>query len=706
MSRFGWFLGVSLLSSALAASAADSFLVCSIAAAPQQVRAEGLAERMGDITLTCSGGTPGLVVNESLYVFLSVPITNRVSSTGVVDAILTADTGSGPASSGAVASLIGAGIGFNGIQVTVPASGIIAFTISNLRGAVAQQDVSNSPPIVATFGTGGDQLSLLQGQVTVGIPARGMGADFVSGTFSACYGSPLPATVTMSNLIAAGTGSNTMRVTEGFVGAFRKRGVGDDSGLRIVLNYSGFRSDAMLFVPDVVAGSDATVPTSAGALALAASGGSYTPGGSGSLLLARVAGADSQGAGGAPVYTPGAPGSGAVTLDGATAVPLVNGAAEVVYEVVDSDPVAYARESAEIPTFVGLAPSSDYSPLGDETVTLGPLSTVAQPTQTDPVPRFISARPPADCVLHGDCGSFPTLVLNTAPLQFTAEAGSANQGASITVSNGGGGALDFTVSVSYQSGSGWLSVYTEATGNVGLSVLPGNLVPGVYQATLTFDAGPYAGSQALPVTLTVIPPITGPRINSIANAATYAAGAQAPGSLVMIKGAKLAGTAVLVTFDGILAKLLYLSDIQINLQVPPQLGSQPSTQVVVNVDGTLSAPFTLALTPLNPGIFPTGVLNQNSTVNSATNPAVIGSIISVYATGLPSNGSAISANLRGSDVSPLQYAGSAPGLIGMEQVNIPISSSFVPMTADLVLCGLDPTSGRKVCSPPVQVTMH
>lgn len=706
MSGIGRFLGVILLCSALAASAAGSSLICMIAGGPQQVRSEGLAERMGEITLTCGGGAPGQVINDSLYVFLSVPITNHLSSSGAVDAILTADTGSGPISTGAVASLIGSGIGFEGIQVTLPASGAVSFTISNVRGAVAQRGLANSSPIMATLATSGNELSLLQSQVMVGVPNRAMAADYVSAIISACYGSPLPATVTMSNLIATGTKSTTMRVTSGFNGAFDKRGIGDDSGLRIILHYSGFRADAQLFVPDVVAGSDATVPTSAGDLELAASGGSYTPGGSGSLLLARVTGADSNGAGGAPVYTPGAPGSGTVSFDGVTAVPLVNGAAEVVYEVVDSNPVAIARESAEIPTFVGLAPSSNYGPLGDETVTLGPLSTVAKATQTDPVPRFISAVPPSDCGLHGDCGSFPTLVVNPPALQFTAEAGSPNQGASITVSNSGGGALDFTVNVTYQSGGGWLSVNTGATGTVGLTVLPGNLVPGVYQATLTFEAGTYGGSQTLPVTLTITVPITGPRINSVGNAATYASGAQAPGSLVMIKGAKLAGNTILVTFDGIQAKPLYLSDLQINLQVPPALGSQSSTQVVVNVDGTPTAPFALALKPLNPGIFPGGVLNQDMTLNSVSNPAKIGSVIAVYATGLPSEGSSISANLRGSDVGPLQYAGAAPGLIGVEQVNLQIPSSFVAMTADLVLCGLDPTSGSKVCSPPVSVTVR
>ena len=64
MSGIGRFLGVILLCSALAASAAGSSLICMIAGGPQQVRSEGLAERMGEITLTCGGGAPGQVIND------------------------------------------------------------------------------------------------------------------------------------------------------------------------------------------------------------------------------------------------------------------------------------------------------------------------------------------------------------------------------------------------------------------------------------------------------------------------------------------------------------------------------------------------------------------------------------------------------------------------------------------------------------------
>jgi uncharacterized protein (TIGR03437 family) len=708
MSNIGKLLAVSLFACAVAASADASLLICTAGAVPMQVRAEGLAEPVGDILISCTGGTPGATVSGPLYVFLSVPVTNRVSANGVVDAVLTVESSSGPPSSaGAVAVLTGAGIGFYGIHVTVPASGALSFRISNVRGAVAQQGIGNTLPITAWLGDSGSQIFFLQNMVTVGLPGRGLAADATTATISACYGSPAPGIISMSRLIAAGTRSSTMRVTAGFPGAFEKRRPGADSGVRVLLRYSGFRADARLFVPDVVAGSDATRPTSAGALALAPSGGAYTPGGKGSLLLARVDGADANGAGGVPVYTPGAPGSGTVTLNSASEVPLVNGAAQVVYEVLDADPLAFIHESAEIPTFVGLAPTSDYGPLGNQTVMLGPVSTVAQPTETDPIPRYVAAIPPSDCALHGDCASFPKLLVNAPALDYTAEAGSSDQGTSFVVRNGGGGALEWSVSVTYKTGADWIRVNADTWGgDVSVTVSPKDLAPGVYEGALTIDAGPYAGSRTLPVKLTVTVPFPGPRIDSIGHAATYVSGPVAPGSLAMLKGVKLAGDAVAVSFDGLPAKLLYTSYTQINLLVPPELGSRATAQVVVTVDGLASAPFTASLTPVNPGIFPSGILNQDLSVNSASNPAVIGSVIVVFATGLPTEAGAITAKIRDREITALDYAGPAPTLVGVEQVNIRVPADLAPMTADVVLCGLDLSTGQKVCSPPAEVTLR
>jgi hypothetical protein len=550
-----------------ATSLAQPTVVCTVSANPLIVRAEGLAEQMGEIVIDCSGGAPGSHVTGTLYVFLSVPITNRVDADGITDAVLTADTGSGtPVSTGAVARMTGNGISFGPIDVTLTATQRVTFRIGNVRGAVAVQGVNSTSPIVAAFGTSGSSLLFLQASAIVGIPNRALGASITSASIT-CYGSPVPGTVSMSGLFAAGTRFSTVRVSGGFRGAFEKRTTGADSGMRVVLNFTNFPAGMRLYVPDVVAGSDATQPTAAGDLGVAGSGGQYTPDASGSLLLARVAGADASGAGGVPVFTPGAPGSGTVTLDAATEIPLSNGAASVVYEVVDTNKLA--NENAQIPFFVSLPRTSDVLPPAKVSVALGPISDVAQASETAPIPRFIATTLPPDCNLVGDCALLPTLQVQSPPLEFTGEAGSADQGKWFGVYNIGGGVLSWGVSLTYTTGSGWASLHIDPWGAVFLRVKFKDLEPGVYEATITVDAGEYAGIENLPVKLTVTAPAATVQIDSIGHAATYATGPVVPGSLAMLKGYGFSGQSVAVTFDALPATLLYASDTQINLQVPP-----------------------------------------------------------------------------------------------------------------------------------------
>jgi len=76
---------------------AQNALLCTPLASPLQVRSEGIAERVGDIELSCSGGIPGNVVTSNLTFFLSVNVTNKLAADGTVtDVLLTVDTGSGP----------------------------------------------------------------------------------------------------------------------------------------------------------------------------------------------------------------------------------------------------------------------------------------------------------------------------------------------------------------------------------------------------------------------------------------------------------------------------------------------------------------------------------------------------------------------------------------------------------------------------------
>src|SRR5215471_8260835 len=99
-------------------------VTCATGAINPPLRAEGIAEVVGDILINCSGASPGAMMSLNLTVFLNVAVTNRVSSTGVTDVLLTVDSGSGPTPASVPSVLQGSnGVSFNGFSFTVPPSG-------------------------------------------------------------------------------------------------------------------------------------------------------------------------------------------------------------------------------------------------------------------------------------------------------------------------------------------------------------------------------------------------------------------------------------------------------------------------------------------------------------------------------------------------------------------------------------------------------
>jgi uncharacterized protein (TIGR03437 family) len=145
----------------------------------------------------------------------------------------------------------------------------------------------------------------------------------------------------------------------------------------------------------------------------------------------------------------------------------------------------------------------------------------------------------------------------------------------------------------------------------------------------------------------------------VVSAASGVAGSVAPGELLSVFGKDLgparALAAVLdetggiavdvgkvrVTFDGIPAPLLVVSNSQINLAAPFALTGRGSAQIQVHYEGISSAPVSVPVAGAAPGLFtlngrgvgPGAVLNQDGRVNSAANPARPGSIIILYGTG-------------------------------------------------------------------------
>ena len=673
-------------------------LVCVPGGVQVVVASEGLTEPLGDILLSCTQGTPGAIVTGNLTVFLSVNITNKIASNNITDAIVTLDTGAGPVVASVVGELTAPNrVVFTGLTFTVPASGNLSIGISNLRGNASQLGLTPQQVITASLST---SFAVAEQSISaIGITQRALLANVVSGTVQ-CAGSPLPPAISVSNLFAAGTRVSSMRVTEGFGNAFRKKDPLSDTGTRIMLNYSGFPAGSRLFVPDAIAGSDAVAQTSAGDLGTPQAGGQYAASADGTLLLVRVLSPAADGSGGTLAYT--YPGAGTATLDGATEVPLSGGAGMAVYEAVDSN--QFVRESAQIPTFLGLSAAAiQGTVLANVDVSLAPVSTVGV-ASSGPVPRYVAVAPLSDCDALADCNAayFPHLVVGGPALNFAAAPGAFLQTKYEILYNTGSGEMPWTATTTITSGPQWLTLsppsgFTAQTLRV--DAHPELVPPGTYTTTVIIDAGPIAGSSSLPVTFTVGDP--SPSVTTVQNSATLQPGPLVAGSLATVLGHNF-GSGSVATFDGQPAQQLSTSDSQIILQVPAKLAGKTTSQVVIINDAIPGSPAAVSLAPVAPGVF--GVLNQDNTLNGAAHPAPRASVLQVFATGLISPGSGtVSARIAGREIPSLYYAGPAPGLPGMQQVNVTVPGDLAGVTTNVQVCAV--SGAQPVCSPPVSLVI-
>jgi uncharacterized protein (TIGR03437 family) len=675
------------------------------------VRAEGLTERLGDIVLNCSGANPGTVFSGNFTLFLPVSITNRVDSGNLTrDAVLSVDLGSGFVPTGIAGQVSSNSISFNGISYTTPPSGNVGLRISNVRAAMNQLGFTSAVPAQVT-GSLSTSLAVDQSQLVLAYSQASMFASMSEAGIS-CYGSPSPDTFDLPSLFAAGTAFSSTRVTEGFASAFEARSAGADTGTRFLVKYSGFPSTTRLFIPDTVAGSDALQPTSGGDLDMMPQAvGQYMPG-SGALVLVRVPGADATGAGGFAVAPP--QGSGPVTLSSVSEVALSNGSGYAVYEVAAANP--NAQESAQFPTFVVL-PRLTPPAVAQETIALAPVSTVTTASATAPIPRFTAVQVPNDCKLVGGCKPPvvvpPKLLVEGTPIHISAVAGGGamtSPAGTFKIHNSGAGSMDWSLSVIYQGGTGWL-VFDPMSGNneatVKVTANTKTLTAGFSQATIIVNAGA-AGSQSIPLVLTVTAPPPPPpvipvvTVSQVLNAATLQVAPLVAGSLATLMGSHLSGKSVAVTFDGIAGTVIYSADTQINLQVPAALGSKNSANLVVTVDGVSSTAMIIPLSPAWPAVFTHGVFNQDNRENTPSAAAKSGDILQIFATGIPKLATVSVQIGDRKDLVPL-YADEAPTAPGVQQINVAVPSG-VTGAVPLLVCAS--TGGQQYCSPAFSIAVQ
>jgi len=169
--------------------------------------------------------------------------------------------------------------------------------------------------------------------------------------------------------------------------------------------------------------------------------------------------------------------------------------------------------------------------------------------------------------------------------------------------------------------------------------------------------------------------------------------------------ASLDGVRVLV--NGTPAYVSYVSAGQINAQLPAGIPSGGPVQIVVNNDGTASSPVQFSVQPIAPGLlapaafkvgevqYVVAVKQNGSLVSNGTVPgipeawAVPGEVLTLYGTGFgpltPDSGmqsgqiaqgqTRIAAAIEvriGGQAAEVLYAGMAPGLVGVYQLNVKV----------------------------------
>jgi uncharacterized protein (TIGR03437 family) len=370
------------------------------------------------------------------------------------------------------------------------------------------------------------------------------------------------------------------------------------------------------------------------------------------------------------------------------------------------------------PSVLTVAISNNSLPAGNYSATIS----VTSPTATNS-PLIL----PITLVVSGK----PTLAPSPTSLTFTGQSGGSNPASqSINLTGVTGAAVPFSITTS----PSWLSVSAAATTTPATLVATVNttgMIQGSYQGSITITSSVAGNSPVtIPVALNLTASlvVTTPTISSIVNAASYDNSGFSPGGIVSIFGSllgpqtgvsftvnskgslddTLAGANI--TVGGVPAIPLFVQNGQVNVILPFTLATTGQANVVVQYNSLTSADFSIPLTPADVQIFtanasgsgPGSILNEDFSVNTASNPAAPGSVVAVYGTGGGAvNPAVIAGNVAGDTLSWISgqysatvngenaivlYAGSAPGLVyGVYQFNVQLPSDLPAGPATIIL---------------------
>ncbi len=316
-------------------------------------------------------------------------------------------------------------------------------------------------------------------------------------------------------------------------------------------------------------------------------------------------------------------------------------------------------------------------------------------------------------------GAPPPLALSATRAAFVVRQGEAPPGPQQITVTGGMAGDAFTVASATASGGNWLFATPAAgtaPGTVTLQVNPVGLPPGDYTATVRITSTVTGQTAVVQVELSIARPA--PLITAVVNAATFLGGPIVGGEIVTLFGSSLgpdqaagprmttpgildvALAEVRVLFDNVPAPLLYVSGRQVTAIAPFGLAGRFRTRVELEYRGARSNAIELAVGESSPGIFTdaagaAAAVNEDGRINSASDPAEPGSVVSLYLTGggptdLPlADGEIVGATLPRLTLevvveidgvaAEVLYAGGAPQLpAGAVQINARVPRGSAP----------------------------
>ncbi len=186
-------------------------------------------------------------------------------------------------------------------------------------------------------------------------------------------------------------------------------------------------------------------------------------------------------------------------------------------------------------------------------------------------------------------------------------------------------------------------------------------------------------------------PTTPPTNVTILNAASMAPGPVAAGMLVIIGGTGITAAQIgntVVAFGSNPARILSADSTGILVVAPSAIAGSGSVTIEIIYQDNVIASIPVAVADAAPALFAdssgqAAANNQDGSLNSQSNPAARGSIVSLYGTGLGISDDPVSVTFANFTAQVL-YAGPSAEYPGLFQINVQVPSGYLP-TGDLAV---------------------